>query len=392
MSYRFRLFALGCAGLTTAGAFALPATAASSGGSLRLLPRPTDSAVAAAVAATRGARSNTARRAAAGPQVVVTGLNNPRQLELGPLGALYIAEAGRGGARCDPDLGCIGATGSVSFVRHPGRTHDSMPRRIAKGFLSAAGPDGSFAVGSDGVSKNDAGFFSVIMTYAPPDVLPGGLPGNQAGKLLKVKFRSGRIVQKADVSAVEFNQNPAHDQLDSNPYAVLELPDNRRLVADAAGNDVISVSPSGKTSVFAVFADWDGHDPVPTSLARMPNGNVLVGMLGGEAPGGARVYELTKHGKQLRFLDGFTTVTGVAAAPDGSIYVSELFGGPDHSGQVTRVMPNGQRSMASVPFPAGVVVNAHGMVFVSAWSIADSDGADMGGMASPPGQVWRIHL
>ncbi len=54
-------------------------------------------------------------RAAAMPQVVVKGLNNPRQLFLGGGGGLYIAEAGRGGDTCvgdEPEQICFSETGA----------------------------------------------------------------------------------------------------------------------------------------------------------------------------------------------------------------------------------------------------------------------------------------
>ena len=58
--------------------------------------------------------------AAAPPQPVMTGLDNPRGLAVGPEGALYVAEAGRGGpGACvpqpdGPGTRCYGATGAIS--------------------------------------------------------------------------------------------------------------------------------------------------------------------------------------------------------------------------------------------------------------------------------------
>src|SRR5688572_33351278 len=64
--------------------------------------------------------------------VVMCGLDNPRGLAFGPEGALYVAEAGRGGAGpciVNPPPGptlCYGPTGAVSRLWHG--THDRIVR------------------------------------------------------------------------------------------------------------------------------------------------------------------------------------------------------------------------------------------------------------------------
>lgn len=103
----------------------------------------------------------------------------------------------------------------------------------------------------------------------------------------------------------------------------------------------------------------------------------------------ARVYKLNRRGKILGWVGGFTTVHGVDVTRNGTVYVSELFGGPQGSGQLTRVTPNGNRSHMPVPLPGGVAV--HGArVYVAAWSTSDADGAELDGFQLEPGQVWRL--
>ena len=84
-----------------------------------------------------------------GVTVVADHLDNPRGLDLRH-GALYVAEAGRGGDTCigetPEEQTCVGLTSSITRVRH------GHQRRIVTGLLSAAGPDGTFAVGVDDVS------------------------------------------------------------------------------------------------------------------------------------------------------------------------------------------------------------------------------------------------
>lgn len=339
-----------------------------------------------------------------GPVVVVSGLNNPRQLSMVDE-SLLVAEAGRGGPTCSsggPEGNiCVGTTGSVTRIRKPDRVTNGAPQRIVTGLLSGAQPDGTFAIGSDGVSARDEDKIFIAMTYAPPDVIPAPLPGWQAGKLLRADER-GRVRQAADITAVELTLDPDKLGIDSNPYAVLAL-DGRQLVADAGGNDIIQVK-NGRTSVWAVLPNHDGAQPVPTSLARGRDGSIYVGELALNAgPGKALVHRYAANGTHLGTIGGFTTITGLAFDKAGNLYVSQLFadsGTPGPPGVLTRVDRAGQRTNVAVPFPAGVATDERGNVYVSAWSISDADGAtmtmppEMGGgtMTMPPGQVWRLRF
>jgi hypothetical protein len=86
-------------------------------------------------------------------------------------------------------------------------------------------------------------------------------------------------------------------RLESDPYAVLALPDER-IVIDAAGNNLLRVSPHGEISTLAVF---------PQRLVDAP-----------PSPG-------LPMGTQLP-MDAVPT--SVAVGPDGAFYVGELTGFP----------------------------------------------------------------
>jgi len=358
-------------------------------------------------AAAKPARTPTAR-------VVVSGLNNPRQVWRDRTGKLFVAEAGKGGTVCEgsgEETQCLGTTGSIARIHYPGTTINGSFERVVTGLLSASGPDVSFAVGADGVSTNDGKIY-IQETYAPPDVIPAPLPSEQAGKLLVAKsFQAPKIL--ADISSVEFTTpNPdgyvdpatGEPELDSNPYAVLAL-DGRQLVADAAGNDIIEVRKGKAPRVFAVLPSHGSPDgqPTPTSLALGPDGTILVGELAHEEEGEGRVTVLSSSGRYLGFIGrggsiidvpgGFTTVTGVAYR-SGQLYVSQLFsGGTEQTpGQLTRVSWERHPDISSinVPFPAGVTVDPARNVFVAAWSIAPAGGAF--GAPNSSGQIWRIRF
>lgn len=318
--------------------------------------------------------------------VVVTGLNNPRQVDFAPsFRSLVIAEAGRGGSKCN-DSGCYGRSGSVTRVVHPGQTTGASPTRVVRGLLSAAGPNGEFAVGPDGACSRSRNAINIAMTFAPPDVLPSGLPGRQAGKLLYAD-EQGDVRIRADITAVEQAQDPDGQGVDSNPYAVLCLP-GRQIVADAAGNTLIEVR-HGRAEVLTVLPNHNGVQSVPTSLTLGPDGNIYVGELAGEKAGVARIWKVSPGGEILGWTGGFTTIVGVDVTNDGAMWASELFGGRQGFGRLTRVAPDGTRSHRQVPLPGGLQVHLN-KVYVAAWSVSDADGADLGGFQLEPGQLWRF--
>jgi hypothetical protein len=328
--------------------------------------------------------------------VVVSGLDNPRQLAWDNAGRLLVAEAGhgsygkRGTCLASPEgKSCVGRSGKVSRIGHPASATNQRPHRIARGFLSAASPDGSFAIGSDGVSQGRLGRTFVQETAYPPAFLRShGFSGHQNGKLLTL----GKKVV-ADISGYEFRHNPDGETIEprTDPYAVLALK-NHQLVADAAGNDILRVR-NGHLSVWAMLpGNTKKVDPVPTSLAKGRNGSVYVGTLYSLAPNKARVLHYSAKGKLLRSWYGFTSVTGVVARPNGHVYVSELFSGCPQGGQncipgrVVNLAPDGSRSAMRVPFPAGLAWR-NGHLYVSAWSTASHKGL---GAPGSSGQVWRL--
>lgn len=352
------------------------------------------------------------------PVVVVSGLNNPRQLTFGPGYSLLVAEAGRGARHPDPaqcisgpdgEQTCIGTTGSITRVDTPWRASQVAPHRIITGLISGGAADGGSAVGSDGVAYR-AGSTLIQETYAP--VPPGTAGGWQLGKLLRAS--GGHLRSVANISAVEFRRNPDGLQKDTNPYGLLAVDRHTSITADAAANDLIRVH-NGRPRPLTVFPlhGCGGHrtqqcdrESVPTSLAWGPGHAIYVGELAHFEPGAARVWKVSPStGRLLGYYgtggsicrhdqQGFSTITGVAFGPDGSLYVSELVGGPNGSGDVVKISPTCHRSSVDVPLPGGIVVGSAGNVYVSAFSISDADGASPGGGAPnlPPGQVWRLRL
>lgn len=336
-------------------------------------------------------------------RVVVDGLNNPRQLNWSAdLKTLVIAEAGRGGTTCVPDMGCSGPTGAVTLVKKPHQKRAVAVREV-QGFQSFAGPDGSFAVGSNGadaLETLDEGFIIAGSDFDSPPMQGGAM-------LVAISESPGNhlIIDFADLAAAERTQNPDKRQIESNPYAILFVDptpkgpigvDGYALVADAAANTVwkvepdLSYEPPASTGCFTEQAatnpafDWSqcfkvaitpwavfeptsdlaypgpnateaeleayqaSRDPefVPTSLATDKKGHVYVGGLGSEVAGAAEVVHFTADGDEVERFTGFTGITGVAVHGH-HLYVSQLFGD-------TPPMPEGETPAAEAPTTQGV--------------------------------------
>jgi hypothetical protein len=352
------------------------------------------SAMARKAAALRTGKATAAGHGHGGVKVVADRLNNPRGLDLAR-GKLYVAEAGRGGDCLDPVEGpCIGLTGSVTRVKH------GKQRRIVKGLLSIAGPDGSGAVGVDDVSvaRRGGGLFMIATSLGCPGEVPPGLAPEvlrQNGKLLRARHGAKRVV--ADITAFECANNPDGDVVESNPYSVYARSNRRQVVADAAGNSILEVR-NGEVSLLATIPNSpDGTHQVPTSVTRGPDGAYYVGTLAeGAGNGAANVWRVVPGEAPTVYAGGLTAVVDVAFGPDGSLYASQFVNDwtneADFSGSVVRVRPDGRRTvlgLGSLFFTGGIAVSRHGHLYVANWSILPATGNPM----APPdarGQVLRL--
>jgi hypothetical protein len=114
--------------------------------------------------------------------------------------------------------------------------------------------------------------------------------------------------------------------------------------------------------------------PVPTSVARGPDGALYVGQLSGFPfpVGGARVWRLA-HGRQPEVVaDGFTYIIDIAFDRHGRLLVLEiahngLLSG-DPTGALIRVERDGSHTTLAgegLVAPGGTAVARHGVIYVS---------------------------
>ena len=193
-------------------------------------------------------------------------------------------------------------------------------------------------------------------------------------------------------------------QLDTHPYGVASLGGGAWAVADAGGNDILRVGPTGVITTLAVlppqplhvtaaFAKQNGlpkctvgitynSEAVPTDVEVAPSGQLFVTTLPGGAGGPGKVYSLpssTSFGQPSEVATGFAAATNLAIDSAGHIFVAEL-----GSGQVAEVV-NGE-AVPVLSLPAVVAIEyANGHLYASTAPAALEDGATNG--APPKGSI-----
>lgn len=311
------------------------------------------------------------------PTVVLDQLDNPRGLEFGPDGTLYVVEAGGtsvNGACVALPRGesCFSGTGAVTRLRQ------GVRQRIVSGLPSVVEPVGGVVAGPHDIGFVGRGNALVSVGFgADPAVRASfGAAGASLGTLVRIS-PSGEWRVIADVSAVEAALNPAGGAVDSNPYGLLVEPSGS-FVTDAGGNSLVSVSANGATGVVTAFAPTPAPPPfnqseaVPTEVERGPDGALYVSTLTGApfALGAAAIYRLDASGTTTVYAGGFKMIIDFAFDRRGALYVLEydsaplFFGGP---GRLTLVRRDGTRVLISstLSTPTGVTVGPDGAVYVS---------------------------
>lgn len=384
-------------------------------------------------AAGRGTASdpvNAANRATAVP--IVVGLNNPRGLNFGPDGQLYVAEAGTGGSvPCGtgpdnpPPPFFYGPTGSIARVNVNAGTFT----RVVTGLPSRGRADGNGTLGPhDIVFRNRGNAIITVGLGTDPRLRTSicGPAGPSFDHLVRARI-NGTWTLDADIGAYEAAQNPDGNAIDSNAYGLLvdngERQDedflglydeikskggdtgdnddengNSTVLTDAGGNDLLSVASNRRISTLAVFPNRPVPGPggstvqmqaVPTTVIRGRDGRYLVGQLTGFPfpVGGANIYRVPARGGTPQvYLSGFTCIIDIAFGRDGSLYVLEIakngllgaLGPPfDFTGALIRVAPNGTRTElapGTLIAPGGIAIGRDGAIYVTNKSVLNGLG------------------
>jgi hypothetical protein len=292
---------------------------------------------------------------AADVSVVMSGLDNPRGLDFGPQGALYVTEAGRGGGPGAPTISprgvplFYGATGAVS------RLWNGEQERVATGLPSLALENGNEGAGANGISFNGVGNAYVSIGFGANPTLRSGLGAAGAGFAQLIRLKpNGKWSSVADIGTYELSANPDGRLLDTNPFGVQVAPGGDAVITDSGGNSLLRVDHHGGVSTLAVMPTLPlsqafSGDAVPTGFVTGPDGAYYIGILSG-APfrdGAANVYRVVPGETPTVFRSGFKTILDVDFDEAGNLYVLQHSSGPAGlagPGSLIRITPDGTRS------------------------------------------------
>lgn len=317
------------------------------------------------------------------PVTVATGLNNPRQLSVGPGQRIYVAEAGTADSctpipGVGPEFELCGLTGSVTEIS------GTEQRRVVTD-IPAMNFNGELVGASDvDVRGNEIAVLIGGMTAAATarDSLPAQYASFgtlRTGSLKSAPVAAADLDLAADLNAYEVANNPdGNEPPDSNAVGFTALNSKNWAVTDAGGNYLATVGTQGENTV-AVFPNgppapnpfpfpppFINPQAVPTDVAVGPDGAFYVSQLTGFPfpTGGSTIWRVTTDGQVSAYATGLTMVTSLAWK-GGTLYAVQLddsnfFDG--HVGSLRKVTPGGsthEAVVANLPAPYGVAIRGN---------------------------------
>lgn len=359
--------------------------------------------------------------AAAAPkaQVVATGLNSPKHLLYTSRG-VYVVESGTGGpagsscVSAPPTDGpgttqyCEGPTGAVALIRgrHVTNVASNLPSVVEEQEHGTSGPSA--------VTVSSSGKVSVLYQDLLVQANGGnGLPAPASTLFGTFQISPGVSANLAlfdaqnPQSAATLGGTPGETTYDSDPYDVTAYRGGYA-VTDAAANDLLAVTKTGKISVIARFPTTAETVPagvfgptavpvnaqaVPTSVAVGPDHALYVGILRGvpSEPGTAEIFRVVPGHAPKVWASGLSAVTAIAFDSKGQLLATEyssggLLAAPKVPGALVRISANGKR-VTTLPVgltePTGIAVAPNGDVYVANYGTN-------AGTSKPSGEVLKI--
>jgi hypothetical protein len=334
----------------------------------------------------------------ANASVYATGLDNPRGLEFGPDGALYVAEGGQGGTtstvgKCDQVVAPIGPYTSGMNARISKIDASGTRTSVVEGLPSdqTAASQGSLVSGVADVAFVDGTLYYVLASagcsHAVADVPNGVFKVAADGTTSLVADMSAFV--KANPAA---KPNPGDFEPDETTYSMV-ADKGALIIVNPNHGTIEKVDPAtGTMSRIIDVSASQGH-VVPTTLAVGADGDYYVGNLQTfpVVAGASDIYKVTPDGQISIDATGVTAVLGVAFV-DGQLYALEASGPPTDpnspiapfSGRVVKVTTSGVEPVATgLMFPTGMTAGPDGNLYVSNFGFGGPPGA---------GQVVKVDL
>ncbi len=311
---------------------------------------------------------------AAGPvpvEVIASGLVNPRGIVFTPDGSLLVAEAGAGGAQLI-DVGRdkphqIGRSGRVTRFSPSGQRStllqglpsivDAIGEEVGPTALAMLGDHLYLLTASGGWDTGDPDFHSGVFLVRP----------------------DGSLERIADLSAYTL-EHPTRARLDDPradvpagmPYGMTAM-NGRLYVTEANQEQLLGVGPSGEVTR---ITDYPKSNRALTGVAAGPDGALYVAEFAA-----AKVTRITLDGQITDAATKLKTPIGVAFDVPGSMYVLE------YGGRVLRAAPVGQEQRDvladGLREPTGMAFGPDGNLYVSVFGHKAGGGE---------GQIVRLRL
>jgi hypothetical protein len=327
--------------------------------------------------------------------VFATGLNNPRGLEFGPDGNLYVAEGGTGGTtstagQCEQVIFPVGPyLGSTTGGRISKITPAGVRTTVTDQLPSSQSNE---IIGGDISGVSDVAFMGNTM-YA---LLAGAGCSHGVASIPNGVVRinpDGTSTMVADISAW-LRSHPvaqpeeADFEPDGTPYSMLSLRGDLYVVEPNQG-ELLKITTDGTITRIIDFSASEGHI-VPTAMAY--HGNFYVGNLNTFPieEGSANIYKVTPDGTIKTWVTGLTTVLGVVFDQQKRMYVLEnTVGAPFPTpglGRIIRIDPSGKKETIAtgLSLPTAMTLGPDGNLYISNWGFGP---AAIGG-----GQVVKVEV
>ncbi|WP_232466369.1 MULTISPECIES: ScyD/ScyE family protein [unclassified Diaminobutyricimonas] len=342
------------------------------------------------------------------PETIAEGLLTPLSLAVSKQGTVYVSQTFAG------TLNRVDDDGTVTEVASSAVAGNQVAAVSTKGktvFYTETAPDHSSAVLKALPKHGDP--YTVADLYAHesetnPDQVNTygfvGLPEDCAAQI--------------DPTVPPFLPASYAGVVDTNPHGSLAL-DDGVYIADAGANAILRADYDGTVETVAVLPAGDpvvataeviamfgypecaiGYEyrfePVPTDVELGPDGWLYVTSLPGgpESPAlGARgaVYKVNPDtGETIRVATGLVGATNLAISKkSGTIWVTELFGGAEGTGQVSVIRPNESTPEPYLALSSPAAIELHkGSLYVT----TDAFVPDDTGAPQPIGKVTVVPL
>jgi hypothetical protein len=295
---------------------------------------------------------------------LVDGLSAPRGIFYDAEGNLWIVEAGQGGTLSgEGAFGPVevGGTGALRMLSAEGDLEFVLQN------LPSQGPAGQ-ARGAQAVMVTEDSIW-LLIGEAPHD-----FPLSHA--LLEIDRASLRIKTHVDLYSIEAELNPDGDIVSSNPTDFVRSEDGTFYISNAGCNCIQSWTAGGEVEI---FTSWSMDDnPVPTGLALAPDGSLYVSFLSAFPfeEGSSRIEQWSSDATLVNTFSDLTALSDVFVTPDGSVYAVSLgvFGDLGfENGKVLRVSSDGAEIvMEGLTMPWGLALAPDGSLVVSVDSTGEN--------------------